>query len=440
VGFAQGQIAKTLAWQLGRHLGYGPLEPVQLAQRLASAPRPVLLVVTDLHRAGRGPAHLAASSPCATVSDLTTPLLQLPNVRMVIESDTSSLAGAQEALVLDLGHTAGPDESGVPLPAQSSEGQRPASQPAAAGRDWRTAVPEEREHALDRALTTGTASELLTDPGYLALASVPAITATLADHTVPAPKRLRAIWAQAAPALSAPSLADTERAALLHAAAVGRDPRLAEYLRPLAESGSWATRWSEPGNVARKLRPGDSAEQGCPEEGFAEAGGLGWFVVHTAQFYLRQVGEDPAQGLRRVGEATKEAGLAIEVGVGEFGPHIAGREAGEGEKAAGRESLVEEGEVADAAVRRQMVETAGVVDQVVRAAEFGADDGEGVTTAEPDLGSCLPGAVLGPGDGRRGEVDGIHLEAQRGEVECVSAWAAAQVEGATRRNQAVVKV
>jgi hypothetical protein len=121
-------------------------------------------------------------------------------------------------------------------------------------------MPDEREHALDQALTTGTAGELLTDPGYLTLGSVPAITATLADHTVPAPKRLRAIWAQAAPALSAPGLADTERAALLHAAAVGRDPALAEYLRPLAESGSWATRWSLPHRKADALTllPGDA--------------------------------------------------------------------------------------------------------------------------------------------------------------------------------------
>lgn len=262
VGFAQGQIAQTLAWQLSRHLGYGPLEPAQLVQRLAADPRPVLLLVTDLHRAGRGPAHLPASSPGAIVSDLITPLLRLPNVRMVIEADTAALADAEEALILDLGHTAAGDEPGTPLPEQSNEGRSPASQPATAGRrDWRTAVPDEREHALDRALIAGTVGELLTDPGYLALGSVPAITATLADHTVPVPKSLRAIWAQAAPMLSAPGLTDTERAALLHTAAVGRDPTLAEYLRPLAESGSWTTRWSLPHRKADALAllPGDAA-------------------------------------------------------------------------------------------------------------------------------------------------------------------------------------
>ncbi|MFI9648771.1 hypothetical protein ACIHAA_21005 [Streptomyces sp. NPDC052040] len=262
VGFAQGQIARTLAWQLGRHLGYGPLEPAQLAQRLAADPRPVLLVVTDLHRAGRGPARLPASSPGAIVSDLITPLLQLPNVRMIIEADTAALAHADEAMILDLGHTAGPDESGTHLAEQSDESRLPASRPATAGqRDWRTAAPDEREHALDRALITGRVGELLADPGYLALGSVPAITATLADHTVPAPKSLRAIWTRAAPILSAPGLTDTERAALLHTAAVGRDPALAEYLRPLAESGSWATRWSLTHRKADALAllPGDAA-------------------------------------------------------------------------------------------------------------------------------------------------------------------------------------
>ena len=135
-----------------------------------------------------------------------------------------------------------------------------------------------------------------------------------------------------------------------------------------------------------------------------------------------------------------EAGPAVEVAVGEFGAHPAGREAGEGEMAPGGEYPVEEGEVADAAVRRQMVEAAGVVDQVVRAVQAGAGEGEGVTAVEADLGSRLPGAFLGPGDGRRVEVDGVHLEAQRGEVQRVAARPAAQVEGAARRDQPAVEV
>jgi uncharacterized protein YjeT (DUF2065 family) len=75
------------------------------------------------------------------------------------------------------------------------------------------------------------------------------------------------------------------------------------------------------------------AEQGCPEERLAETGGLGWFVAHAAQLHFRQVREDPAQGLRRVGEATVQAGVAVELGVGELGAHLSGREAGEGEMA-----------------------------------------------------------------------------------------------------------
>ncbi|MGH3540067.1 MAG: hypothetical protein ACRDQI_17960 [Pseudonocardiaceae bacterium] len=60
--------------------------------------------------------------------------------------------------------------------------------------------------------------------------------------------------------------------------------------------------------------------------------------------------EDPAQGFRRVGEAAFQAGVAVEVGVGQLGTHLARREAGEGEMAAGGEGPIEQGQVADAAV------------------------------------------------------------------------------------------
>lgn len=86
-----------------------------------------------------------------------------------------------------------------------------------------------------------------------------------------------------------------------------------------------------------------------------------------------------------------------------------------------------------------MVEAAGVVDQVVRAAQCGADEGEGVTAEEADRCRGLGGPVPGPGEGRRREVDRVHLEARGGEVERVAARAAAQVEGAPRGEQPAVE-
>jgi hypothetical protein len=89
-------------------------------------------------------------------------------------------------------------------------------------------------------------------------------------------------------------------------------------------------------------------------------------------------GRRSSAGTARVGEATLDAGVAVEVGVGELGAHLAGREANQGEMAAGGEGPVEQGEVADAAVRWQVVEAAGIVDQVVRSAQVGRGEGEGV--------------------------------------------------------------
>jgi hypothetical protein len=249
VGLAEGQLARTLAWQLGRHLGYGPVEPDELLLRLDADPRPVMLVITDLHRSGRGPADLPAARPGAVVDDLIAPLRKLANVRMVVESDTPELVGAEDLLVVNVPPPPGPNASQAGAYGVAHSPARPdgaASWPPSAGSDWRSATPDEREHALDHALAAGTAHELLRDPGYLVYGSTPAITAALADSRIPLPPDLRAIWDEAAPALSAPDLPDVQRAAVLHTASVGTNPQLAEYLRPLAEAGPWTTRWSLP--------------------------------------------------------------------------------------------------------------------------------------------------------------------------------------------------
>ncbi|GAB2722512.1 hypothetical protein [Kitasatospora kifunensis] len=262
VGLAAGQTARTLAWQLGRDLGYGPLDPEQLTGRIATDPRPVRLVIADLHRAGRYPHRSPRNTGTAVLTDLLLPLLALPHVRMAIETDTADLAGLEhDALVLNLpsgashgaSHGASPDAS----PQETDAPPHPGADTP--GQDWRLVDPSTREQALDRAMVAGTAPTLIADPGYLVHGPVTAITAALADDSLRVPRRLRSVWDAAAPALSDPHLPDHTRAAVLHAAAVGRDDRLAEYLRPLVQPKPWATRWSlphRPANAVALLSPG----------------------------------------------------------------------------------------------------------------------------------------------------------------------------------------
>ncbi|MER5640728.1 WD40 repeat domain-containing protein [Kitasatospora sp. NPDC002227] len=241
---AEGQLAVTLAWELGRQLGYGPLGPAALTARIAADPRPVRLVLPDLHKAGRGPADLPAARPEAVVTELLGPLLALPHVRLAVEA--GELPVAEGTLVLDLG-------PGSPAPAAPAP-------PVAPVADWRTAPAETRERALDGALAAGTAGELLKDPGFLVHGSPVAVTAALADSRIAVPKRLPEIWAAAAPALTTYGASDAERAAVLHAAALGRDARLAEYLRPLADGHRWSAAWSRPGHRVSALALSGSGE------------------------------------------------------------------------------------------------------------------------------------------------------------------------------------
>ncbi|WP_377267817.1 hypothetical protein [Peterkaempfera sp. SMS 1(5)a] len=268
---ARGQIAETLAWEFGHQLGYGPLSADELLARVAADPRPLRFLLPDLHAAGRGPTDLPAARPQDAVERLVGPLLALPHVRAAVEVGALDLLPAEGALVLALGpHRFGPgtlpvpaqqqvyDPSGstvgpaMPAPAGSAQpaaGTAPADEPGAepgAPIDWRKASRRSREEALDTALAEGRAGELLKDPGFLLHGSLSAITATLADHRIPLPSRLRGVWQQAAPALSTPGLADSARAAILHLAALGADARLAELLRPLAETHRWTARWYRP--------------------------------------------------------------------------------------------------------------------------------------------------------------------------------------------------
>ena len=236
---ARGQTARTLAWEIGRQLGYGPLDPAPLLERLAADPRPLRMLIPDLHLAGRGPADLPAAGPWPVVADLLLPMLTLPQVRMAIETDRPELLRPDGALMLELPHVAGM----VTEPAGPAVAVDAPPLPV----DWRLATEEVRETALDRALVEGTAAALLADPGFLVHGSAVAITAALADDRITAPRRLRDVWELAGPVLSTGGLDDRARAAVLHAAALGHDPRLAEFLRPLAGTNTWTAVWSDPG-------------------------------------------------------------------------------------------------------------------------------------------------------------------------------------------------
>ncbi|QMU77953.1 hypothetical protein GXW83_21895 [Streptacidiphilus sp. PB12-B1b] len=235
---ARGHTAQTLSWELGRQLGYGPLDPGALLERLRTDDRPLRLVVADLHLAGRGPADLPSAAPAAVVTELLQPLLALPGVRAAVEVDRAELLPVADPLVLAL--PTGGDAPADPAAASGADAPGP-------GGDWRWASAAARETALDQAVRDGTAPGLLADPGYLALGSAVAVTAALADRRIAVPPRLRTVWAAAGPALGEGGMSDSERAAVLHAAALTADPRLARYLRPLAEQHLWTAAWSRPG-------------------------------------------------------------------------------------------------------------------------------------------------------------------------------------------------
>ncbi|MFH8346903.1 hypothetical protein [Streptomyces sp. NPDC018045] len=248
---AQGMIAEAAAWEMGRQLGYGPVPPHRLLDRVAADQRPLLLLLPDLHLAGRGPAEQPAASPQGILDDLLLPLLALPHVRVIAETGESELLADQEHDVVDLGPTpfpgTTPPTDGAPdfITLRATVPTTPDGRPI-----WSQASRQAREHIADAALEErdGRAvSSLLADPGFLIHGSATAITAALRAPNVAAPAGLRPIWERAAPQLSAVEHDDTTRAALLRAASLGTSPALSEYLRPLTEQHTWTATWAQHG-------------------------------------------------------------------------------------------------------------------------------------------------------------------------------------------------
>ncbi|WP_107049944.1 hypothetical protein [Streptomyces bicolor] len=258
---AEGLTAETFAWELGRQLGYGPLSPARLLDRVSQDERPLLLLVADLHRSGAGPADLSAAAPATLAAGLLEPLLSLPHVRAAVEIGDSGLLPADGAEIIDLvgGRTAVPGDHESPGKSSFTELVTTVPHTPDGRPDWSRAPDPALRHILDAALRTddegAAVRSLLADPGFLAHGSATALTATLADERIPVPGQLRQVWRRAAPELTAYRTDSAERAALLHTAAAGTDAALAEYLRPLAQRHWWSAVWARPDLPIAALAP-----------------------------------------------------------------------------------------------------------------------------------------------------------------------------------------
>ncbi|QEV51338.1 hypothetical protein CP981_06370 [Streptomyces platensis] len=205
---ADGLTADTFAWDLGRQLGYGPLPLDRLLNQVVSNQRPTLLLVPDLHRAGRGFADLAQADPTTLVTAFLGPLLAFPHIRAVIEVGDSGLLADHSAEVIE-GH---PDDAHELAGAETTTfaGLMAAVPHTAVGRpDWAQAPDDIRRRVLDRALhetggqLTAEAERLLADPGFLVYGPAHAITAAMEDERLRLPGGARCIWRRAAPQLTA---------------------------------------------------------------------------------------------------------------------------------------------------------------------------------------------------------------------------------------------
>jgi hypothetical protein len=299
---AAGLTAETFAWSLGRQLGYGPLAPALLLDRVSQDERPLLILVPDLHRAGAGPADLPSAAPETLVAELLEPLLALPHLRAAVEVGTSGLLAADGVEVVDLGEGDGQGTG------RASYAELVAAVPRTAdGRpDWSRAPDMVLRRVLDAALRTdypdaqGAAVRgLLADPGFLVHGSATALTAVLTDERVPVPGRLREVWRRAAPELTAFHTDSAERAALLHAAAVDTDPDLTEYLRPLAHQHWWSAVWARRAFHVSALALAPDVERGL----------LAWDLTGRLRTY--DVGSGAALG----GTASPSVGASDEAAV-----------------------------------------------------------------------------------------------------------------------------
>ncbi|MBC3840386.1 ATP-binding protein [Streptacidiphilus sp. 4-A2] len=255
LGLAEGQTVRTLCWQLGRHLGYGPLDPPALLERLAADPRQVLLLLADLHRAGHR-ATQSTAGPRTVVDERSGRCWRCRRSapwwrRTAWTCWAGPLACRRDA---PRGPAAAPRAAAARV-APAARAAAAAHAAAAGVRDaFRTGVSRARQRLVPgdgrglpgragpgpgRGQAPGRAAALLADPGYLIHGPVTAITAATADPSLHMPGRLRQVWQQAAPALSEPGCRSAPARRLLHAVALGQDPRLADFLAIPAGRHHW---------------------------------------------------------------------------------------------------------------------------------------------------------------------------------------------------------
>ncbi|WP_158920513.1 WD40 repeat domain-containing protein [Streptomyces sp. NBRC 109706] len=110
--------------------------------------------------------------------------------------------------------------------------------------EWAEAPRYVRDHIAGHATAEEEAALLLSDPGFLVHGSVSDIAGLLDRPGLPAPRALPAVWRAVGPVLGWAGDGLAERAAILHAGALARVPRLAGLLAPAADGHPFRARWS----------------------------------------------------------------------------------------------------------------------------------------------------------------------------------------------------
>ena len=258
---AAGYSVRSLVWSIGSQLGVVAGTVQDLLTALAEDGRPTVVCLPGLNR---------AADPARVVSGLLNPLLDLPQLRLVVEAPTGSpeaqaltRSAVPEAAVLDLDDPQWTDrarfgrwclkEAGDPAhypnPAaalgRSTEPEQPGLAELAAripanpdgSPDLLGAGPELLSAFWTAAAREGHAGRLQADPLLLALAGPVAVTAALEDEEGPV---VRA-WHAAGPALIGLA-SPADRAATLRTRLLGTDE--AATARLATVPASWAGEWA----------------------------------------------------------------------------------------------------------------------------------------------------------------------------------------------------
>ncbi|KAB8162165.1 hypothetical protein FH609_024775 [Streptomyces sp. 3MP-14] len=183
--------------------------------------------------------------------------------------------------------------------------------------EWDRAPDFVRDHLTDHARTDEQVMRLLSDPGFLVHGSVAAICRLLDRPGVRVPRSLRSAWRAAAPLLTHAGRDEAERAAILHAAALGPAPRLAALLAPAAERHPVAARWTR---MRRTVTVASGPAKGERWPGAVRALALGapspseppWLLAADPLGQLRRLTLDTGRTLGRIINETRAAvsGLA----------------------------------------------------------------------------------------------------------------------------------